>query len=197
MKVYLIGYKVMTVLLPGLHSRMLGRNCWAYTNAKVSRENGARQDAAAKIHNGCRREWDCYSQIKHQIVETLLWYAVMESYWRGDCNKNTNRREKEKRQKKKQRQRRSNVKEEAVDSSDVGGSHYAQYCCSTAVGTSSKCNRVAKGAAVYNVPPPYGVMGSWCWHVTWSEECDTAVALRTVLVMRWNIREQIRLKWVP
>lgn len=87
-----------------MHSRMLGCNCWAYTNAKVLRENRVRQDAAAKIHNGCGREWDCYSQIKHQIVETLLWYAVMESYWRGDCNNNTNRREKERKQKKKQSQ---------------------------------------------------------------------------------------------
>lgn len=55
--------------------------------------------------------------------------------------------------KRKRDKRRSKVKQEAVNSSDVGSSHYAQYCCFAAEGTDSKCNRV-----VYNVPPPHGVI---------------------------------------
>lgn len=38
--------------------------------------------------NVCVRLRVCYSQIKHQIVETLLWYAVMESYCR-EISQNT------------------------------------------------------------------------------------------------------------
>lgn len=73
----------------------------------------------------------------------------MESYCRGDCNKNTNRREKEKKDK-----RKSQIKQKAANTSNVENTHYAQYFCFAAVSSvKRKCNQVGKGVAVYNLPP--------------------------------------------
>lgn len=104
-----------------------------------------------KIHKDCGREWDCYSQIKHQIVETLLWYAVMESYCRGDCNKNTNRKEKGKKDK-----RKSQIKQKAVPTPQIWGiliMHNIFVLLLWAVlNTNSERNQAAKEVATYNLP---------------------------------------------
>lgn len=57
---------------------------------------------------------------------------------------------------KKKDKRKSHIKQKAVNTSNMGNSHYAQYFCFAAVGSAkhnSKCNQVGKGVAMYNLPP--------------------------------------------
>lgn len=139
-----------------------GCNCRAYTNAKVSGVSSVRQDTTAKMHKGCGRECDCYSQIKHQIVETLLWYAVMESYCRGDCNKNTNRREKGRRQKEKQSQ---TGRDELLRRGEFSLRTILLHRLKVQSSGERSCG-------VWCTTTWWG--GSWCWHVTCSESLTTA-----------------------